>query len=272
MRTLLTLVVFIFILTACGQADTPQETLAETEDPQPLACSDEELEGYQEAVRDVTRRFDDAVRVADSTARINLSDQVSELQAIRRDAEDVEYPECADEAHRWLVNYMNSTIDAFLAFQSEAPDLELEEAWYVADATYDRYQEALDLVAEDANATLEPVPTATYFPCHPALVGAEFEALFLLDARWYDAMNAEDDSEMRGQLAELRDGDWSECFTDYVQNAEALYSEYIGVRALLDRGELNAAEDRIEKLGELEERHNEYLDGFVDLYVEGDAR
>lgn len=268
MYTLLLLALSALVLTACGGAAAPAAQPEPTTAPQLAACSDEEVEEFLDAVHDVSRRFDDALTVAESTPRINLPSQVSELQAIRRDTEDVEYPECANEAHRWLVSYMNDTINAFLAFQSEAPEYEVMAAKYTADAAFDRYQEALQLITEDADATLEPIPTPTFDPCHPEVAAADFEELFLLDARMNDAVNEDDTEKMRGVLRELQAGDWSSCFDSYVRGAVVFYSEVINVWTLLAKGDLDEAEERIPLLTEMEDNHNEKLEYFMQLYLE----
>jgi type II secretory pathway pseudopilin PulG len=68
------------------------------------------------AADDLLVRWDDAVKLASTSARVALSGPVSALQSIRRDAEQLTVPPCLDQARPILVQSMGNTIDGFLAF------------------------------------------------------------------------------------------------------------------------------------------------------------
>lgn len=88
---------------------------------------------YLSAVQPTIDRWDDANALASSTSRIALSGPLGELQSIRREAIAMAVPNCADEAHKHLVAYMNATIEGYLAFASQ--DAAGERAYFNAAAS-----------------------------------------------------------------------------------------------------------------------------------------
>lgn len=79
------------------------------------------------AVDALLARWDDAVKLAGTTSRIALPTQVAALQDIRRDASALTVPPCMDPAKVHLVNSMQATIDAFMAFMRN--DMKLGEVF-----------------------------------------------------------------------------------------------------------------------------------------------
>jgi type II secretory pathway pseudopilin PulG len=75
------------------------------------------------ALDSLLARWDDAVKLASTTSRISLPVQVAALQDIRRDASALTVPPCMDEAKVHLVNSMQATIDAFMAFMANEDKL-----------------------------------------------------------------------------------------------------------------------------------------------------
>ncbi len=111
--------------------------------PTPDPCSAGEIERYLDAIRDVSRRFDDAVALANTTPRGSLPPVIADLQEIRRDAEDLDVPGCADKAKNALVRYMDGIVDAFLLFLGNRPDSDVNEAFTEATDLLDAYLEAI---------------------------------------------------------------------------------------------------------------------------------
>lgn len=91
------------------------------------SCAEESAE-YIANVEDLIQRWDDANAIANNTARIALSEPVSELQALRREAANMTSPTCAEEVHEQLLRYMNLTIDSYLAFMSESEGVGVDRA------------------------------------------------------------------------------------------------------------------------------------------------
>lgn len=61
-------------------------------------------------------RWDDAVKLANTTGRIALAPPVAALQTLRREAGDLTMSPCMDPAMEMLEKSMQSTIDGFIAF------------------------------------------------------------------------------------------------------------------------------------------------------------
>lgn len=133
MRTLFVSVAFIGLCAACGGAAAddptatagPSPTPENTATPDPTAtattrpaCETEDGELVSAVVNDYLIEWDDITALASSTPRIQLSVHVAELQRVRREFEDEEWPECAAETQRLGVRYMDKVIDAFRAFLS----------------------------------------------------------------------------------------------------------------------------------------------------------
>jgi len=74
------------------------------------------LVASKKAVDDLFMRWEDAARVASTTSRVSLSGPVTNLQALRRQAEQLVVAPCMDRAKSSLVEGMGHTIDGFLEF------------------------------------------------------------------------------------------------------------------------------------------------------------
>lgn len=68
----------------------------------------------------ILRKWDDAAKLADITSRNALATPVASLQAIRREAQDLIVPPCADETKRLAVQAMDSSINGFMLFMQSA--------------------------------------------------------------------------------------------------------------------------------------------------------
>ena len=111
------------VLAACGGsgADEPETAASPTSTPRPtatpdLGCSTDDGEQVFDLLSEVSQRWDDAVALADQTPRMQLAGQIGNLQEIRRDAQNQEWPKCGDPAQEALVAGMNAGIEGFIAF------------------------------------------------------------------------------------------------------------------------------------------------------------
>jgi hypothetical protein len=120
MKNVIILLVAWGILSGCatiqGIVATP------TVDP----CGPEAIEEYLDRLIAVQNEFVDNTELAFSTSRINLSGPVGKLQEVKREAQDIEYPDCAAVAHKKLIDYMDATIDAFFSFMTDKSDVKVE--------------------------------------------------------------------------------------------------------------------------------------------------
>lgn len=67
-------------------------------------------------------RWQDALRVADSTARVSLAGPVAELQKIRRDAAPLTVPPCLDSGKAALLSAMDLSVNGFITFMQNKYD------------------------------------------------------------------------------------------------------------------------------------------------------
>ncbi len=138
-RFILVMALAATVLSGCGPAATPTPGPTPTPDP----CGPSEVTRYLTSIRDVSRRFDDAVALANNTPRMSLPPIVSDLQSIRRAAEDLVVPECAREAKDSLVSYMSAMIDAFMAFLGQQSDATQQAAFDKVRSERSRYNAAM---------------------------------------------------------------------------------------------------------------------------------
>lgn len=72
-----------------------------------------------EKINGITKKWDDAVTLAGSTARINLDGPVSTMQNIKREAELLIVPLCLERPKSLLLSSMDLRIDGFIEFMQE---------------------------------------------------------------------------------------------------------------------------------------------------------
>lgn len=105
------LLIPVLIIAACGTDDLPL-----------VGDSGCDKEAVATNLEEVAERWDDAVDVAQSSSRIALTGPVGDLQEIRRETRQQDWPECAIEAQAELVDWMDDTIKAFIAFLGQEDD------------------------------------------------------------------------------------------------------------------------------------------------------
>jgi len=74
---------------------------------------------------DIFEEWNDAEKLAQNTARRDLAGPIADLQEIKRRAGDLEHPDCAFGVHLAMQEYMDKTLDAYLAFMASKPDPEV---------------------------------------------------------------------------------------------------------------------------------------------------
>lgn len=108
MKQILTIIISSVLITSCGIFAEPKD------------------KGLPE-LRKIEQRWFDGLKVAASTARIGLPSQINNLQAIKRDLDDVKVSKCLYLAKKALARHMDLTIDGFIAFngnnETESTDL-----------------------------------------------------------------------------------------------------------------------------------------------------
>lgn len=151
--------VFLFTLTACGNQNVPTESeaLFDTETPNNDPCSSANLPTTVQEINNLMREFDEASQLAPNTPAQQLPDIVSNLQRIRRAAEDTQIPVCLGTLKTHQLNDMNLTIQTLIAFVGGASQDELNAGLEKAHQEHDLY--SLEIVRL-LGITLAPI-TAT---------------------------------------------------------------------------------------------------------------
>lgn len=138
-------------------------TVAPDEDP----CSTQNLPATVQPVNDLMREFEDASQLASGLPSEQLPEVISNLQRIRRNAEDVQIPACLVTLKTHQLNYMNLMIQTLLAFVGGAEQGIVSNGLERARKEHDLYSLEIvrllgitlaPLTATPANAQETPVP------------------------------------------------------------------------------------------------------------------
>lgn len=157
------LLIGLFMLSACGAQPAPAPTQAavlatatDANDP----CSSANLPTTVQGVNDLMREFDDASAQVSTLTTQQLPAVISNLQRIRRKAEDLQIPACLAILKTHQLNHMNLTIQALIAFVGGADQDALKNGLNMARKEHDLY--SLEIVRL-LGITLAPI-TATPSP------------------------------------------------------------------------------------------------------------
>jgi hypothetical protein len=145
-RIILLVSILGLVLSSCGATSVPVSTPTPVLTATPDPCSPSEIGKYIDSIRSVSRHFDDTSSLADSTPRNQLAVVISEMQAVRRDAEDLKVPACATDAKDALVAYMDQIITGFTIFLSQSPDSEVTAAFNKAKELLTKYTDTVDKI------------------------------------------------------------------------------------------------------------------------------
>ena len=79
----------------------------------------ESRQQYVDALRAVSKRWEQGLNEASRTPRSDIAAQITKLQTIRADAGTVDVDDCTSNARVTLQSAMDASLDAFSAFQKE---------------------------------------------------------------------------------------------------------------------------------------------------------
>ena len=138
MNKKLLLFLFPLLLSACSIS-------SKLKAPDP--CSPPEIIKNLDPIKEIDHKFDDAYKLASNTPRISLSLVISDLQGIRREAEQLEVPSCAVRTKEALIAYMDKAIEGFLQFMSNDIDYvsTFSEAQTMEYSYWDEYRTLIQL-------------------------------------------------------------------------------------------------------------------------------
>ncbi len=129
--------------------------------PTQLACSAQSLE-YRNNIREILSKWDDANQVASSSARISLGQAITNLQNVRREANNLDNPQCASLVQFNLIRYMDKVIEGYLAFMSQESDAKVNSIMTKSMGLLDQFTTELGNITFDTDIHI--IPTATTGP------------------------------------------------------------------------------------------------------------
>lgn len=160
------LIISLLFLSACanqnptsvGSSPTLQQTAISTSTPDP--CAVENLSESIKEVNDLMREFDDMSKLATNISREKLPELISEMQRVRRAAEDQQVPACLSTLKVHQIAHMNTVIDTLIAFLGGAKAEELNAGIQRAGQEHDLYTlEIARLLGIPQNTTVTPAVT-----------------------------------------------------------------------------------------------------------------
>jgi hypothetical protein len=194
----------ILLLVSCGPSEEEFQTVAaQTEEARP--CS-EKSSNYLESIEPLLEKWDDANQLAGSTSRIALSGPVATLQEIKQEAAELDSPTCAEFVSSTLSDYMDLTIESYLAFMTEEPDDFVQLTIILTDVMESEADRAIERLKSDAQ---ELTLTAHYvvtgdtirFDISYREGGGQFVDLDLESVPWSTSITAE-----KGELLTVEAG------------------------------------------------------------------
>ena len=155
------LAAFCIVLAACGNQEILTATSPTVESNVPTStpdpCASENLEQSIKQVNDLMREFTDAYQLASNVAKEQVPPIISDMQRIRRAAEDQRVPACLAELKTHQLAHMNTLIDVMLAFVSGGDASSISEGLTMAQNEYDLYtMEVAGLLGIEATVTAVP--------------------------------------------------------------------------------------------------------------------
>ena len=141
----------LLLLSACS---TPAAA-ARTATPDPDPCSSANLPSTVQGINDLMGEFDATSAQISASASEQLPGIISDLQRLRRAAEDLNVPPCLGALKKHQLNHMNLTIQALLVFMGGADRDTLNSGLELARTEHDLY--SLEMVRL-LGITLAPVP------------------------------------------------------------------------------------------------------------------
>jgi hypothetical protein len=100
-----------------------------------------QAKSFVEAVEPLFDDWDDANRLAGSTSRMALSPVIGRLQDLRRSASDIAAPACAGGVRKLMLDYMDSTIEGYLAFLAQDSDANVQKHFDEASKNFESFTE-----------------------------------------------------------------------------------------------------------------------------------
>lgn len=127
----------MLLISACGVS--PQTTAIPSITSTADLCASNSVPGEVDKVHKLLREFDDASLLATNTPRDQLPPVISEMQRIRRAAEDQIVPPCLAALKQLLLKHMNTVINTLVAFLGGADQTSLNQGAELARRQHNAY-------------------------------------------------------------------------------------------------------------------------------------
>lgn len=157
----------LLIISACGNPPPATESTplpAPTTGPDNDPCSPQNLPVTVQGVNDLMREFEDASHLAGDVPAQQLPGVISNLQRIRRDAEDVKIPACLAALKTHQLNHMNLMIQTLLALLGGSNGEALNSGLDLARKEHDLYSLEIVRLLGIPLAPLTATPAASSTP------------------------------------------------------------------------------------------------------------
>ena len=132
----------LFFVVACGNQPLPAQTEPPEISTATMAadpCSPQSLPVTVQDINDLMRKFDTASELPADLMAQQLPDIISNLQRIRRAAEDLQIPACLTTLKTHQLNHMNLMIQTLLAFMGGTDQQALNDGLERARQEHDLY-------------------------------------------------------------------------------------------------------------------------------------
>jgi hypothetical protein len=159
------------LLSACGgrpAATATEAPFAATPSLTPDPCAPGQIEAIVKKVNNHMREFDDASMLASNLQAEQLGSAITDLQRIRREAEDESSPACLTSLKTYQIDHMNSVINTLTAFMNGADQQTVNQGIDIARQQHQQYTleliHVLGLTVVPATPARDNLPTATPMP------------------------------------------------------------------------------------------------------------
>jgi len=136
------LAVLVLLLNACGSKATPiAQSVVPTMNPisTPDPCIGENLIASIKEVNNLTREFDDAFKLARNLPISQTPAYISNMQRLKREAEDQTFPHCLSKLKDHQLQFMNTSINTMIVFVGGADSNALNNGLTQAQKEHDLY-------------------------------------------------------------------------------------------------------------------------------------
>ena len=173
-KTIIILSILTVLLSSCSILESIKKEEPTVEPPAPAPtvvpdpCAPENIMIEIEPIQDLVSEFQDIIYVANFTPQAELTTPILEMQAIRREMQELVVAECSQAVKSAAINYMNSTIN-YLAFfmggeSKENVDAGIQNSqvlWQVVLTEFNKLFTIAGVISEDLPKIGNAVPPAS---------------------------------------------------------------------------------------------------------------